>query len=210
LAFTETDEVFHVEEWPDARGSPLTTRSPKTPTLIAYPPMTGGTRHEKSAQPAWGYEIDSQKSICAWMKYHLDQNSSLTEYDEPNLATAIRDGLFSVAEAKTAEKVSEDYLKEVIACALRHLKRYSGDDLLNLTTVQWWLARPAIWGPQAMSRLQGVVEKAAAKAGFCRPRGRDKHHFLTEAEAAAYALLEQAVAYGEIEVGRTSKCARDW
>jgi hypothetical protein len=137
------------------------------------------------------------------MKYHLDGNSLPTEDDDPRLSKAIHDGLFSVRETRSAEKVARDYLKEVISFTLGHLKDRIGDALLSLTAVEWWLARPAVWSPEPMSRLQKVVTRAAKKAEFYRPN--DKFHFITEADAAAFALVKEAAAYEDINVCESLK-----
>ncbi|KAK1763089.1 actin-like ATPase domain-containing protein [Phialemonium atrogriseum] len=193
-AWSDDDEVMAVDKWPTANGALKTAQ--KNPTLIAYLPGI-------DSMP-WGYQIGAQSNICAWMKYHLDKNYPSTKYDDPGLTEAISTGLFSVERTKTPDEVTIDYLKEVFKFAVRHLTESVGalgSALLDVTTIQWWLAKPAIWGNQAQLRLQKIVRTAADHAEFFRPE--DEFNFVTEADAAAFTLLRQAAADDDLNAGDT-------
>ena len=192
---TGDTDVFSVKEWPQAGGKYKVAQ--KSPTLIAYP-------NWKFAIP-WGYQVEGQSNICAWMKYHLDENRPLTKYDDRGLAEAISTGLFKARDGKQPDDVAVDYLKRVFETAVQHFsKELGGGDikaggrLLSVTPAQWWLARPAMWDQQAQLRLQTIVEKAAASAAFCRRE--DELGFVSDAYAAAYALLSAAAAQDELTV----------
>lgn len=189
--------VLHVDAWP--AGHDRVVRAQKNPTLIAYLP--------KIRPIPWGYQIEAQNNICAWMKYHLDKNSPPTKHDDPRLLEAIRSGLFCIEGQKSPEDVATDYLKEVFKFSIDYLKKLftkedyhlNGEELLRVTPIEWWLVRPAIWSNQAVLRLQNIVQDAVRKADFYRPQ--DKFKFVTEADAASFTVLYEAAAQDELAVG---------
>jgi hypothetical protein len=151
----------------------------KTPTHIAY--EAGETSH------LWGYQVESHSNLCAWMKYHLDQDSPVTRYDDPRLVEAMKNGLLSIPSTKSPEDVTTDYLSEVFKFTMKRLETAYGKGILNVTTIKWWLAKPAIWGGKAEIRLEQIVEKAAKNFGGAREK--DEFNFIMEPEAAACSLL---------------------
>ncbi|KAM7196357.1 actin-like ATPase domain containing protein [Rhypophila sp. PSN 637] len=189
--------VSHVDEWPLPNDK--TIKAQKNPTLIAYTSTGAG-----SGTP-WGYKIDNEEDIRAWMKYHLDKLSVSTTYDDPNLTQAIQDGIFCSREAtRSPDEIATDYMKEVLKFSVGFLKKkfrevQIPDGFLDVISVEWWLVRPAIWSSQAVLRLQQIVKKAAKEASFYRPR--DTFNFVTEADAASFCLLFEAAAHDELADG---------
>ncbi|PVH96163.1 actin-like ATPase domain-containing protein [Periconia macrospinosa] len=191
FAMTGVEKTLSIENWPAYDGSMVNAR--KTPTHIAYPP---GEPH------LWGYQVGTNPDLCAWMKYHLDRDSPQTPYDDPGLKQAMEDGLLSLQGTKDPEQVSTDYLREVLKFTVTELKNKLGPNLLKVTSIKWWLAKPAIWGGQAELRLQKIVEDAASGAGFGGSRAQDEFNFVSEPEAAAFSLFGDAEEFKhEFQVG---------
>jgi hypothetical protein len=179
---TGVEAPLNIEEWPAFGGSMVNAR--KTPTHIAYPP--GETSY------LWGYQVESHENLCAWMKYHLDQDSPVTQYDDPELAEAMKNGFLSIQGSKSPEQVTTDYLREVFKFTVTQLETKLSPGILKVTSIKWWLAKPAIWGGQAEIRLERIVENAAKEANLSGARERDEFNFVTEPEAAAFSLLDNA------------------
>jgi hypothetical protein len=182
FSMTGVEVPLNIDEWPAFDGLKVNAR--KTPTHIAYLPG--------EMSYLWGYQVESHEKLCAWMKYHLDQDSPVTQYDDPELTKAMKSGLFSIQGSKSPEQVTTDYLKEVFKFTVTKLETEFGAGILKVTSIKWWLAKPAIWSYQAEKKLEQIVANAAKEANLGGARERDEFNFITEPEAAAFSLLGEA------------------
>jgi molecular chaperone DnaK (HSP70) len=181
----ESPEVHQVENWPQFDGSFIRAR--KTPTQIAYV--------DGLASKPWGYQVrDSGMAACAWMKYHLDREAAESNLDDPGLRDEMRRGLFRVSSLEgidlVAERVTTDYLTEVLSFTVRQLEREYSRAILSVTNINFWLTRPSVWGFHAVHKLMTAVEMAARAAKFPGLRGQDEYGLIVEPEAAAFALTD--------------------
>jgi hypothetical protein len=181
FAMTGSERTLNIDKWPKYNGSLEVAH--KTPTHISY--------FSEESSYLWGYQVKPNTDLCAWMKYHIDSESPETKYDDPELKQAMKDGILSIKESKTPDQITTDYLRGVFNFTMDQLKIKFGN-LLNVTSINWWLAKPAIWGGQSEIRLQSIVEKAANDVDFGGARGRDEFNFVSEPEAAAFSLLGDA------------------
>jgi hypothetical protein len=194
IGMTEGEEIFPVMEWSTFDGPVMTAR--KTPTQIAY--IAG------QDSKAWGYNFKPDMRPCAWMKYHLDKNSHTSQYDDPKLLTHMEEGLFSIPKYKVAEDITVDYLKEVLKYTAAYLADSFSEAILSVTSIKFWLTKPAIWGDEAKVKLLRAVEAAAQNANFWGIRKEDEYGLLSEPEAAAFATLADQEE-DDIEVHKTAQ-----
>lgn len=176
---TEDECIVPIDVWPNFDG--LTIEGSKTPTQIAY-------LINQNSKP-WGYKLQPGMKPCAWMKYHLDKAGHPSPYDDPKLNQEIRDGLFSAPNGKRVEEILIDYLKEILKYTVKWLKEEYQEEILDVTTIKFWLTKPAKWGDEAQIKLLRAVKAAAREAGFYGIREEDEFGLISEPEAAAFATL---------------------
>jgi hypothetical protein len=129
------------------------------------------------------------------MKYHLDRDGHETDYDDKDFKQELENGFFKFQGPKSPDDVTTDYLKEVFKFALTRLEKLlqrsaeSKRNIVNVTKIKWWLAKPATWGAKAQTRLQTIVKNAAEEVDFGGARSLDEFNFISEPEAAAFSLL---------------------
>ncbi|KAI8624521.1 hypothetical protein F5Y19DRAFT_453982 [Xylariaceae sp. FL1651] len=177
---TESLMVHPIDKWPAMDGSSITAR--KTPTQIAY--------NQGLTSRPWGYQVKHGcKNSYAWMKYHLDSAAAPSEFDDPLLAEEMQQGIFHISGVRTAEQITVDYLTEVLRFTVEHIGQELGENILRVTSISFWLTRPALWGFQAQQKLKKAVETAAKEAKFPGTRDLDEFGLIAEPEAAAFAII---------------------
>lgn len=179
FAMTEDECIVPISVWPNFDGS--TIEGSKTPTQIAY------LTNQKSKP--WGYKLKPGIKPCAWMKYHLDKTGHPSTYDDPKLNQEIENGLFSAPTGKRVEDILVDYLKAILKYTVKKLKEEYQEEILDVTSIKFWLTKPAKWGDEAQIKLLRAIQAAAREANFYGIRKEDKFGLISEPEAAAFATL---------------------
>jgi molecular chaperone DnaK (HSP70) len=171
----------------------------KAPSRIAY------TADNPSVQTRrWGYQVQPGMIAYSWTKLLLDQNTSLTRYDDAKLEDASHSGILKLPEGKTAVEVVADYLSEVYQHILKTIAKQITEETLSITPLEFWFTIPAIWSDQA----QSATRKAAQLAGF-GSRPCDNIFMISEPEAAAIAALRKYTTHsigGSVRVRIWSLC----
>lgn len=163
-----------VSRWPNHRDNCW-----KAPTNIAY-----SHENPRLDRNHWGFEVTRGLKQYVWTKLLLDQNTDLTQYDDPLLAQMYGSGFLTLPPGKTAKDVATDYLKELYQYLMQHLEKELSAGVVRAMPMECWITMPAIWSDSA----QAATRAAALAAGFGSRPG-DRVNMIAEPEAAAlYAL----------------------
>lgn len=156
----------------------------KAPSVYAY-----ARENSDLDEDAWGYEVQPGMVSCSWTKLLLDKNALRTRDDDPDLADAIKSGIFRLPRGKKPIDVVTDYLRAVYNMFWGVLiEKLGGSDILDVTPIEYWLTVPAIWSDEA----KHLTAKAARTAGF-GSRKEDKLSLISEPEAAAHLALKSSL-----------------
>ncbi|OJJ97569.1 hypothetical protein ASPACDRAFT_1890175 [Aspergillus aculeatus ATCC 16872] len=179
---TFTGASYSIDSWPgNARGIDTVSKSP---SRIAY-----AAENPRASRNLWGYQISSNMSAYAWTKLLLDNNTKLTEYDDPALEATLGTGILRLPAGKSAVDVAADYLTLVYQHIRHTLVRHITEEALKKTPLEFWFTVPAIWSDQA----KHATRTAAQRAGFWSSpeRPHDRLYFISEPEAAAITALRR-------------------
>jgi hypothetical protein len=128
---------------------------------------------------------------CSWTKLLLDTSAADTEHDDLHLRAAIDEGMFPLPVGKAAERMCEDFLRELYNHLCSRLARSLGEQILKSTPMDCWLTVPAVWSDKAQS-----ATRAAARAAGFGARPFDAISVISEPEAAAIAVLKGRIKPG--------------
>lgn len=171
-------DIVVLRSWPGP-GRPVEGNW-KTPTTIAY-----GSENSRN-KDCWGYEVLPSMTSCSWTKLLLDTSAETAEYDDPSLREATGSSFFRLPPCKDAQRVCQDFLKEVYNFIVDRLRLQMTQEIFNVTPMECYLTMPAIWTDKA----QTATREAAKAAGF-GSRPFDSIKMITEPEAAAIATLKK-------------------
>ncbi|RAH64719.1 Hsp70 family protein [Aspergillus aculeatinus CBS 121060] len=177
---SELKDITVIDGWPGSRQN--TSYVLKVPSRIAY-----AAENERTIADLWGFQVQPGMSACSWTKLLLDENTSLTEFDDRSLDEASGAGILRLPAGKTAVDVVADYLTYIYKHIMYTLARHMTPPDLAITPIEFWFTVPAIWSDQA----KDVTRTAARRAGFASSRDRpcDRLFFISEPEAAAITAL---------------------
>jgi hypothetical protein len=191
---TSIDDIQVIKNWPGP--SKEFSEVWKTPSKIAYRSENLNARNlkEDAEEIVWGYDVEPGMISYSWMKLHLDEATSITEYDDVSLAglaDSQGEGMLVLPHNKSAIEVCTDYLTGVYSYTLRELKRTWGENIVHATPIDFWVTVPATWS----DRAKDLTKTAALSAGFATRAG-DRMFLITEPEAAAVATLSGLIGEG--------------
>jgi hypothetical protein len=169
-------DVTVIDRWP---GNSEIVQ--KVPTRIAYAELNNFNTDK------WGCDVEPGMSSCQWFKLLLDDETPLSDFDDPLLRRVLGEGsnsLMAVPEGKTATDVAADYLALLREYIFEVLAKRMGATNLDQTPIVWTLTMPATWSLLASQRTR----EAAVRAGF-EACGRDRIDTIDEPEAAGIAAL---------------------
>jgi molecular chaperone DnaK (HSP70) len=109
----------------------------------------------------------------------------MTQFDDPRLREMYGDGFLKLPHGKTAQDVTEDYLRELYKFTVQKLEQELGVDVFRTMPMEVWITYPAIWSVKATE-----ATKAAAKAAGFGSRLFDTFNMITEPEAAALVAMK--------------------
>ncbi|KAK6329778.1 hypothetical protein TWF730_006077 [Orbilia blumenaviensis] len=174
----DPSEIRDYTEWPSNTVTGHTQTGLKTPSRIAY------AEDNKISKNRWGYEVGAGLKQYSWMKLHLDKEADPTDFDDPDLSEEITKGIIALGESRSAEDITSDYLKELYVHLMGVLEKKYTKPVLQVTSIKFWLTKPAIWSDKAEVKTL----RAAKKAGFGSRPG-DEICLILEPEAAALATI---------------------
>ncbi|KAI9675985.1 MAG: hypothetical protein M1822_008371 [Bathelium mastoideum] len=175
-------DVQVIRSWPGKIGDSVW----KTPSRIAY---EFENRDCKTNQ--FGYQVNAKMKSYSWTKLLLDGKTSLTKYDDPELAKAEDSGMLNIPKKLDPSQVAGDYLREVYTWTLNQLETRVSKEIIDITPFEFWITIPAIWSDKA----KAATKKAARTAGFASRPG-DTMFMIPEPEAASLATLKGLIQNG--------------
>lgn len=128
---------------------------------------------------------------CSWTKLLLDMNAEPTVHDDPELLSAIDEGMFRLPKNKSSQDVCADFLRELYSHLVGRLTKMMNPKVFAATPMDCWLTVPAVWSDKA----RDATKVAAEAAGF-GSRRFDKISVISEPEAAALAVLQKPLQTG--------------
>ncbi|KAK1624318.1 hypothetical protein BDP81DRAFT_464842 [Colletotrichum phormii] len=164
----------------------------KTPSTLLY----RGLQDEAF----WGYNIPAatDEEALKWFKLLLIDAKNLSPdlQNSRQIATAKR--LLDDANRDTVEAVSS-YLRRLWNHAIDHIGQSTGIGLMKLCKFHVVITLPAIWPEYSKARMKRAVENAGILE--TRPAGDTVLSFISEAEAAALATMEDLKNRPDIQDG---------
>lgn len=159
------------------------------PSKIAYRDenQAWGPDKRMLSRDVIGYEVKPGMRSYTWFKLLLDEKADPTDYDDPNLQSAVGEGALRLPATKTALDVVSDYLRIARQTLMKELERPFGSKALESLPIHFWVTAPAIWD----DRAQALMIDALRNAGFF-DRPEDQVRTVSEPEAAAIAALKQS------------------
>lgn len=127
----------------------------------------------------------------SWTKLLLDGKTSLSKYDDPELAKLEGSGLLKFPSKMDPSQVVGDYLREVYTWTLNQLETRVSEEVIRITPFEFWITIPAIWSDKA----KAATKEAARAAGFASRPG-DTMFMIPEPEAASVATLKGLIQNG--------------
>jgi hypothetical protein len=178
---TSLDSICLITQWPGASGK----LGLKVPSEISYEPRPDGTSQR------WGYQLRPGSKRYGGFKLHLDPEAGRTAYNDKFLASSLTIdpgnpfAMSDVAPGKTPTSMIADYLRLVLAAAMRELEEHFPAVLDNMA-VKFVISTPAMW---SLAGQQNTL--AAAKAAGFGSRPQDVVELVSEPEAAATYAMRQ-------------------
>lgn len=164
-----------ISRWPNHRDHTW-----KAPTTIAY----AAENQQKLSRDHWGFEVTHDLKQYTWTKLLLDKDVDMTQFDDPRLREMYGDGFLKLPHGKTAQDVTEDYLRGLYNFTVQKLEQELGSAVRTMP-MEVWMTYPAIWSVKATE-----ATKAAAKAAGFGSRPSDTFNMTTEPEAAALVAMK--------------------
>lgn len=181
----DAKDVWVIIEWLD--GARINEQLEKVPSRYAFAIENKGVLTEDE----WGYGVKPGMKSYGWTKLLLDSDATKTEFDGDALSGEFRRGLFELPPNMTAIDLVAKYLEKLYSHTMDRLSRNYGPSMLKVTPIDFWFTVPAKWQETA----KDATIEAANRAGFGTQEGRyeDELNIITEPEAAAIAILSEAI-----------------
>lgn len=184
-------DINVVQNWPGPSNDAIS--SWKTPSRIAY--KIENEAHTQ--QTRFGFDVTAKMKSYSWMKLLLDPERS-THFDDPSLAASEGQGVLRVPSGKTGIDVCTDYLTEIAIFAYDEIKKAMGEDVVQISPLEFWFTVPAVWSDRAKSATLQAAERAAMNARVLR-KAEATTFLIAEPEAAAVATIAQITQGGSTQ-----------
>lgn len=159
----------------------------KAPSQVAY-----ASENPDLDEDAWGYQIEPGMISYSWVKLLLDEKAIPSEYDDPDLKTAVGQHLMRLPSGKTAKDVVTDYFRGLHSMFVNAVTEKIGADKLDDFPLEFWITVPATW----TERAKLLTREAAIDAGFAS-KPIDRIFMIPEPEAAAQLALKSNIHHVE-------------
>lgn len=175
------EDVTVIKDWPG--GLHGLQHLEKIPSRIAFAKENEGMGEDK-----FGYDVPPGSRSYSWTKLLLDNSRDRDEWEGDELTEKLRTGLMETPVDMTPEDVATAFLTKVYDHTVEHIERRMPSSYLAATPMDFWFTVPAMWEESA----KDATLRIARNAGFGRRDG-DTLSIITEPEAAAIAVLSQAI-----------------